>query len=420
MSYLPLDQMKFADSANMDAFQRLRVSDPMSLFAASQEYSSHPLLWDHHTTSGGAATHQTTTNSTILSTAGSTSGARALRQTHVYLRYIPGKSHLIKMTGTLRKGALPTGAAKARIGYYDDGNGLFFEDASDGVHVVVRSDTPGAGDTRYAQSAWNVDKMNGTGPSGITIDWAKEQIFIIDFQWLAVGRVRFGLQINGRLFYVHEQGHANRVSVVYMRTACLPPRYEVFNQGGAGSAVSVEAVCTAVESEGGTVEDDYYVFCYNAYLTPVTLDSTMRPYVTRRLRDTFNGLTVRGHAHLDSFDLLIGSNPVYWEIRYNPIVTIGAGGTLVGPTNVDTAYSISEFDTYTGSNNTMTGGVVVANGLAAPGSGSNRNALSIHQPGARPLLGRTYAGVRDSYTLCARSLGNSSTMTVSIQLREQY
>lgn len=421
MSYIPVNGMSYGDTANMDAFGNLRTVTPTQLFGLSQEYTYHPLVWDHYTASGGTATHSTSTNSTILSTAGSTSGARALRQTKVYHRYSPGKSQLVKLTGTLRKGAVPSGAAFAGVGYYDDDNGAFFCDDSGGVCVVVRSNTSGApvGDKTY-QSAWNVDPMDGTGPSGVTIDWTKEQIFVIDLQWLGVGRVRFGLAINGILYYVHYSNHANVTTAVYARTANLPVRYEAFNSGGAGANVSVEAICSSIDSEGGVAEGAHYPFAYSVYgNTGFTLDTTLRPVITRRLRDTFNGLTVRGHAHLLSFDMLAASSAVYWEIRYNQTVTIGGGGTST-TTDVDTTYSISEYDSYTGAANTVSGGVLLHNGWIPSGGGGIRNVGTAEFGESLLILGRTYAGVRDSYTLSARSLTGSATVYPSIQLVEQY
>jgi len=309
MSFLPLDQMAFKDGPGLDAFGSLRVSQGKTLFGTSQEYNYHPLLWDHYTITGGTAVHSINTNSTVLSTAAATSGARALRQSKIYLRYTPGKSQLIKMTGTIRKNGTASGAAFAGIGYYDDSNGVFFRYTSAGVAVVIRSSVSGATvDTAVLQANWNADKMDGTGSSGETVDWTKEQIFVIDLQWLGVGRVRFGIAHNGSVVYVHTIDNANVTTAVYMRTACLPPRYEVFNSGGAGSSISIEAVCTAVESEGGTDEDDYYSFSYLAYATPVSLDTTLRPYVTRRIRDTFNGLPCHGHVHLNSFGLLVATH----------------------------------------------------------------------------------------------------------------
>lgn len=418
MSYIPLDKMAYRDGPNMDGFGNLRVSQGLSIFGASQEYTFHPLLWDHHTASGGTATHSTATNSTVLRTNAATSGARALRQTKIYHRYTPGKSNLIKLTGTLHKSGTASGTAYAALGYYDDDNGVAFHYGASGVSTLIRSNVSGSVvESKVAQSSWNLDKLDGTGASGVTADWAKEQIFVMDFQWLGVGRVRFGVVVGGVLIYCNEVMHANLTTAVFMRTANLPLTYEVFNSGGAGSDISLEAVCASVESEGGEHEDDFYNFAYNAYLTPVSLDTTMRPYITRRLRDTFNGLTVRGHAHLGGFELLVGTNNIYWEVRYNATVTVGGTTTT---TNVDSTYSISEVDTYTGVANTISGGVVIMNGFASVGKGNVLSTASINSPGARALLGRTYANVRDSYTLCARSLSGSATMSAAVQIQEQY
>lgn len=410
-----------SDGAQVDAFGNLRTSSAIQLLGVTQEYNFSPLVFDHYTAGTGSATHSVLTNSTVLSTGGASSGARALRQTKLYLRYTPGKSHLIKQTGTLRKGAAPSGAARTGIGYYDDRNGVFFTDTSSGVFITIRSDVSGSVvENSAAQSAWNIDRMDGSGPSGATIDWTKEQIFVIDLQWLGVGRVRCGLSIDGALNYVHEFNHANGTSAVYMRTGCLPVRYESFNDGGPGSNVSVEAICASVDSEGGVNEDAFYSFAYSAYVgAAMSLDTTFRPVVSRRLRDAFNGLTVRGHAHLKGFDLLVGGGDIAWQIRYNAAINIGAGGSIT-TSNVDATNSISEYDIYAGAANTVSGGVIVASGFATAGSGSTRQTSSFSDPGARPLLGRTYANVRDSYTLIARSISGTANVQVCVSLKEQY
>jgi len=416
------NEVTMADGPQLDAFGNIRTSSAIQLFGATQEYNFGPLLFDHYTASGGTATHSTLTNSTILSTAGATSGARALRQTKLYLRYTPGKSHLIKNTGTLRKGSAPTGAATTATGYADDRNGVFFQDTASGVRLVIQSDTTGIVVRSTAnQASWNLDKMDGTGASGVVIDWTKEQIFVFDLQWLGVGRVRCGVSIRGRVIYVHEFNHANSATAVYMRTGCLPVRYEAFNDGGAGSNVAIEAICTSVDSEGGVNEDSFYSFAYSAYVgAAMTLDTIFRPVVTRRLRDSFNGLTVRGHAHLRGFDLLVGTGDIAWQIIYNAPIVIGGGGSTTTQ-NVNATHSISEYDTYTGAANTIgAGGLVIAAGFAVTGSGVTRQTSSFSDPGARPLLGRTYAGVRDSYTLAARSISGAANIQVNVSLKEQY
>jgi hypothetical protein len=85
-------------------------------------------------------------------------------------------------------------------------------------------------------------------PSGITVDWTKAQIFIIDYEWLGVGRVRFGLNIDGSTYYVHELNNANNVVNVYMRSPNQPIRYEARSTGG---TANMKQICASVQSEGG-------------------------------------------------------------------------------------------------------------------------------------------------------------------------
>jgi hypothetical protein len=54
------------------------------------------------------------------------------------------------------------------------------------------------------QSQWNVDRLDGTGPSKVNIDFTKSQIFVTDYQWLGVGRVRFGFYAYGKIHYCHQ------------------------------------------------------------------------------------------------------------------------------------------------------------------------------------------------------------------------
>lgn len=421
MSFLPLDQMAFRDSANLDAFGCLRVSQGDQLLGATQEYSPHPLVWDHFTATGGTATHSTSTNSTVLSTAASTSGARAMRQTKVYYRYEPGKSLLIKLTGCIRKSGTASGAAFAALGYYDDNNGVFFKYDATGISVGERTNTSGSVvETLVNQTNWNLDKLDGTGASGVTVDWTKEQIFIMDLQWLGVGRVRYGVFVGGSIIYCHQSLHANLFTAAYMRTACLPIRYEVFNSGGAGANISLESICSAIDSEGGVQAKAAYPFTYNAYVSsPMSLDTTLRPVVTRRMRDTFNGLTARGHAHISDFQIRVGTNDIYWELRYNQTVTIGGGGSAT-TNNVDTTYSQSEYDTYTGAANTVSGGVPLYSGFASTGVGSNRLVTATDIGPTLILLGRTYNNTRDSITFSARSMTGAATISLAVGIKEQY
>jgi len=82
-------------------------------------------------------------------------------------------------------------------------------------------------DTKVAQSDWNIDKLDGTGPSGVTVDLAKMQMFYLDYAWYGAGAIRFGFKDErGEVVYCHRMTHANVKTEAYMRSGNLPSRYE--------------------------------------------------------------------------------------------------------------------------------------------------------------------------------------------------
>jgi len=82
-------------------------------------------------------------------------------------------------------------------------------------------------DTRISQSQWNIDKLDGTGPSGYNLDLSKMQMFFIDYSWYGAGTIRWGLRTtNGAVQYVHRAAQNNVNQEAYMRSGNLPARYE--------------------------------------------------------------------------------------------------------------------------------------------------------------------------------------------------
>ena len=100
---------------NVDAFARLRVSNPQTIFDSKQIADNQPLFWDDAEVSGaGTATlYNTNQASTTISVTANTAGKR-VRQTRRWLNYQSGKSQLIIMT------AVMSGNATKRIGQFTD------------------------------------------------------------------------------------------------------------------------------------------------------------------------------------------------------------------------------------------------------------------------------------------------------------
>jgi len=82
-------------------------------------------------------------------------------------------------------------------------------------------------DTTIPQSQFNIDRLDGTGPSGYTIDLTKMQMFYIDYSWYGAGFIRFGVRASdGNVVYCHKIINNNINYLAYMRSGNLPGRYE--------------------------------------------------------------------------------------------------------------------------------------------------------------------------------------------------
>jgi hypothetical protein len=253
--------------------------------------------------------------------------------------------------------------------YFGAANGLYFEREGTSLYFVERCSVTGSVvDTPVAQSEWNQDPLDGTGPSGITLDATKAQILYMDVEWLGLGTVRMGFIINGVFVPAHNFNHANLVSTTYITTASLPIRYEMKNDGDPPPATTstLKQVCSTVISEGGYELRGAQSSAGTTITSPRTLTTagTFYPVVSIRLKTTrLDAIVI-----LTAVSILgITNNANYkWEVVSNGTTT---GGTWVSAgTNSAVEYNISGTAFATGS------GRVLATGFF---QGSNQGASSV-------------------------------------------
>ena len=352
-----------ANSPSVDAFGRLRVSDPVTLFDSQMQYDAQPLLWVEKTAGAGASAHDADSSSVDM-TVGTASGDSVIRQTREYFRYQPGKSHLIKMTGVF--GSAVANVNKL-IGYGDTNNGIFMGQDGSGMYVLLRSSVTGSvSDSRKVyQASWNIDPMDGNGPSNMTLDPTKAQIVLIDIEWLGVGRVRVGLVIGGAIYYVHEFLNANQATTTYMTTANLPCRYEITNTGASAGA-TLKHICTEVESEGGQQNSAAFPFAASAtgVSIPQGSGNAIIIFATRHAL-TFNGIENRGQFIPIGYEVLATGGRVVSSIVYNPTLTGGTWGAVNASSFMEGNSTVTSFS----------GGITIDTSLTA-GSGNNRTGAS--------------------------------------------
>ena len=400
-----------ASGLNLDAFARLRVSNPTTLFDSKQVFDdlgiannleNDPLFYDNQETSGsGTATaFDVNTADTTLSVSATTAGTR-VRQTKMRFNYQPGKSQMILLTFTM---APQESGLTQREGIFDEKNGLFFEDNGSEYRFVRRTYTSGSAvDNAYSQSGWNIDRMDGTGASGATLDFTKTQIMFIDYEWLGVGRIRWGWVIGGVPYYAHEFTGANNLSVVYMSTPNLPLRSEISNDGTAGAA-SMTQICSTVISEGGSQDIGTIrrISSAGAHVDMAT-ENTVYAVLGIKLKSNYIGTTI--NILNVALQLQTGSHQCEWMLLLNPTVA----GTFTYSNMSQSAIMYARGATA----NTVTGGYDIGGGFVESGGTQAGSAGSISGAVQNAIkLGSLIDGTVDTLVLCARPIGGSTNVDI--------
>ena len=269
-------------TTSYDAFGRFRISEPFTLFDSSHRYADNGKFATSNTSNTSFSFQANTTSIDMV--VNTTASANVLRESYRVFAYQPGKSLQILNTFVMNSSKANL---RQRVGYFSTENGIFLEQ-SDDVYFVKRSKVTGSVvETKIAQSVWNIDTMDGTGPSGLTLNLAYPQVFWIDLEWLGVGTVRMGFIVNGQYVHCHSIHHANLSSSpagAYMQTAILPVRYEIENTGVTASSSTLKQICSTVITEGGeesvgrliskglsatvAVADDHYFLLIATRLAP--------------------------------------------------------------------------------------------------------------------------------------------------------
>ena len=368
-----------------DAFGRLRVSEPYTLFDSQNRFQIDP-QFDTSTSGSATATHLSNESSVAMAVT-TTSGDEVIRQAKRVFPYQPGKSLLALMTFVMA----PTQTnLRQRVGYFGANDGLYLEQNDTDVRFVLRKSTSGSvDDTEYVtQANWNVDKFDGTGPSGITLDFTKSQILFFDIEWLGVGDVRCGFYSHGKPVIAHIFHNENAKDKVYMKTAILPVRYEITATGALSSGATLRQICSTVASEGGYQQDVVELAAQRT--TELTgIDLTTKPLISLRLNS----------GSLDAV-VLPQILKVLPTTGQDYIITLVRNSTLTGASWNTSTFTNVDYDV---SATAMTGGDIVqldyiTNTVQA---GSGVDAPTGYKWSLQ--LGRTIGGTSDIVTIGIRT-----------------
>lgn len=392
-----------------DPYQRARVSYPVTLFEESYQFfpvgpltiPPHPTQFSQLTVGSGAFTRPALF-ANITATVGGDAGARAVWQTRSYFLSQLGKGFGIFTTGNL---GVNIANVITRIGAYDDDHGGFFEqNGTLGVlRVVFRAN--GSDANAIPQSAWNLDKLDGTGPSGQTLNMANGQSFMID---AGAGRVRFGFVLNGVITYCHSISVSNLVPAIVNSQSIVPVRFEILNAAASAGGSMWQSNLAVITDSG--FEDDPTAFGYSVNTgTSLLTITTPMPVLSIRPKLLLNGHPNRCFITLRDFGSFSQGQIISYQLVWNGTLS-GANFVSADPT------SAVEYDT---SATMITGGRVVDSGFVAAFSkdtafGSDK--FPFRLPFTIDITGTE----QDVYTIVLAPVSGSSAMVgASFKWQEQ-
>jgi len=373
-----------------DAFGKARVVEPFTLFDSNFIYSDDSRNWNSNTENSGSYGF-VNNQSHVAMTAFGTSGSKVVRETKKVFKYQPGKSLLtmssFQMAPITNYDA--NTSLRQRVGYFDANNGSYLEANGNTLHMVVRSSVSGSVvENRVPQSQWNVDKLDGSGGSGITVNVANSQIFWTDTEWLGVGSVRTGFVIDGQFIICHIFNHANRNTGVYMQSATLPLRLEIENLTTTGLSATLKHICNSVISEGG-FSPSAATRAAATSLTGVNLsDTVFRPLVAIRLKSSHKNAVVTPSLvtawGLQNF-------PFIYKLSMNE--TVANGSWVSAGTESAVEYNVTATD--------ISGGDTLMQGLFGGGTIGSHLELNLND-------------FNHSYQLRRRLDGTMETLVISV------
>jgi len=380
-----------------DAFGRLRVSNPYTLFDSQHRYSEND-KWSTSLAGAGEKLYDANA-SLVIMRVGTASGDEVVRETKRVMAYQPGKSLLVFCTFQF---AAPKTNLRQRVGYFGVSNGMYLQTNGQTISFVLRGSSSGSlVETVVNRTSWNYDRLDGTGPSGINItDFSKSLILFFDMEWLGVGDVRCGFVLNGQFVICHifkNTPAGTPINDTYMTTACLPLRLEITNTGVTGSSSDLKHICNSVVSEAG-YELTSTAFHQNLGTSELRLSpvDVPKPVISIRLSSS----RLDSVIILRSLSLVLVSNQIIrYELRLNPTLT---EPNWQNHSCVSVDYDLSATAVTGGT--TITAGYLEKAGSIQLGSATDFNLQ----------LGRTLAGVSDIISLVCTPYTNNTDILADL------
>jgi hypothetical protein len=393
MAYIFNNSVKYSDGPNLDAFGRLRTAAVQNLLDIKHTFDKNPLQISEVT--AGTATSIFDQQYARVRMSTSANNDLVIRKTKTHPIYQPGKSQLFE--GSFSNFQIEPNVIK-RVGCFQSTTGSPYNSVFDGYFLESNGVTSAitfniflSGSCTFSadSTTWNSTEFDPNN-----FDWAETNLMTVDYQWLGVGRVRFGMVLSGQTFYFLDYTAANNIPTVYMSSPNQPIRYEI-RQVGAGSGY-FDMICSQTSTEGALNG------LYSTVSIPYTATTTMAtsgtkyPYIGYRLKQNYIGVT----SQFDTISILNTSNDNYLlTMEFNP--TLSSTPSWTDIPNSPFQYSLSD-----GTPTITTPGHVMTSLIGQAGT----SALTTTKLDDNQIrVGSNVNGTLDEMWLCITPLGVNAT-----------
>ena len=337
----------------VSVYGELRASNPIDLISLYFQYNIPTDKVTVTQTGGGTVTQ----GNGLMTLTALNNNDVARTETKAAINYIPGH----EINGFFTAAFLHGGYANTYqyIGIFNTQDGFAIGYNGTNYGIMYRYNEA---DTFINQSDFNVDKLDGTGPSNFIIDPSKINIYFISFGWLGVASIEFHvIREDGLWVLFHQIQTVNNRETPTVLNPSLPIRAETVNEGGGNNPIAIATASWMGGISGGALipnREWSYI-----YPTEITINSTIKPLLLRS-KSLFNGKTSTARSRLLYISVAGRNSGTTFSIKIYKNPTLNVAGTF---TNIDTNFSVVEYSTNT---------TITANGtlvFAASGYGQGNN-----------------------------------------------
>lgn len=396
-----------------DMTNRVKIAVANQILETTWQYDLQARIYSTRLTGGATAQGPGQKDPAYAQLATTTaSGDKAELGTKRYLIYQPFRTHILTMGMILGEGK--TNLVK-RFGQFTNFNGWFFEQNGSQIFAVYRNNTfepTGTIETRVERANWNVDPLDGTGPSGLDIDdmLHKALTWVIEYVWHGTQGIQWGIQYFDKLYFVHKLVWSGTEEKTFTRSALLPVRYEMENVGAVASASTWYVGPNSFNIEGGEErKGQRYTASRGTSGRSVNSATVPRYLLAVRPKLTFNGVNNRMSIIPLAYQIFT-SDDLFYEVL---VQSTTSGGTY---TDVD-ADSGAEFSIdITGASD----GYIIDAGYIGGGGNSGGSLARTFESNAFVCVDTYNSNAQLAIVVRAYKLGGNATAYAAINFKEVY